>query len=74
MPIFFVVGSLDQMAPPAVMVEAFQKVGSKQKRIEVLSRANGYTHDYGHVDLVLGKSAPAEVFPLLEEWLAAHEG
>ena len=68
-PIFFVVGSLDQMAPPSVMVEAFQKVRSKEKRIEILSRANGYAHDYGHVDLVLGKSAPAEVFPLLAQWL-----
>ncbi|MBT6178396.1 MAG: alpha/beta fold hydrolase [Deltaproteobacteria bacterium] len=73
-PIFFVVGGLDQMAPPAVMVEAFRKVQSKDKRIEILSRANGYAHDYGHVDLVLGKTAPREVFPLLEQWLMQHEG
>jgi len=73
-PIFFVVGSLDQMAPPSVMVEAFQKVKSANKRIEILSRANGYAHDYGHVDLVLGKSAPREVFPLLEKWLKENEG
>ena len=73
-PIFFVVGILDQMAPPSVMVEAFRKVSSKEKRIEILSSANGYAHDYGHVDLVLGKTAPREVFPLLEQWLAEHEG
>lgn len=73
-PIFFVVGSLDQMAPPVVMIDAFKRVRSKDKQIEILSRANGYTHDYGHVDLVLGKSAPAEVYPLLERWLVKNEG
>ena len=72
-PIFFVVGALDQLAPPTTMLSAYRRVGSADKRIEILSRANGYLHDYGHVDMVLGESAPAEVFPLLAGWLVSHD-
>ena len=35
----------------------------------VLSRANGYSHDYGHVDMLLGLTAADEVLPLLVDWL-----
>ena len=72
-PIFFVVGALDQLAPPTTMLKAYRSVSSDHKRIEILSRANGYAHDYGHVDLVLGETAPQEVFPMLAQWLVSHD-
>ena len=72
-PLFFVAGSLDQLAPPAQALEAYARVGSKDKRVEVFSRANGYAHDYGHVDLVLGRTAAQEVFPELLGWLTGHD-
>jgi len=72
-PLFFVAGALDQLAPPAQALEAYARVGSKDKRVEVFGRANGWAHDYGHVDLVLGETAAAEVFPVLLEWLAEHD-
>jgi hypothetical protein len=37
-------------------------------------RAHGHAVDYGHVDLVLGRAAPGEVFPALGRWLAEHVG
>ena len=73
-PVFFVAGALDQLAPPAQALEAFARVGSTAKRVEVFGRANGYAHDYGHVDLVLGQTAAAEVFPVLLDWLVEHDG
>ena len=73
-PIFFVAGALDQLAPPSVMAEAFRRVSSTDKRIEVLSRANGYRADYGHVDLAIGRHAPREAWPLYLRWLVAHDG
>jgi len=38
-----------------------------------LGVATGFAHDYGHGDLSLGKEAPAEVFPIILEALAAHD-
>jgi len=72
-PIFFVAGAMDQLARPVAIFDAYSRVSSTDKRIEILSRANGYSHDYGHVDMVLGESAPEEVFPMLAEWLVAHD-
>ena len=72
-PFFFLAGALDQLAPPWVVIQAYQRVNSPKKRIEILSEANGFKHDYGHVDLVLGESAPEEVFPLLLEWVTDND-
>lgn len=72
-PIFFLVGQLDHLAPPALFREVYPRVKAPEKRIEVLSVANGYHHDYGHLDLVIGESAPAEVYPLLVDWVVGHE-
>ena len=68
-PIFFVAGANDQLAAPALMRRALMKVQSKEVAFEVLSRANGYSHDYGHVDMLLGLTAADEVLPLLVDWL-----
>lgn len=72
-PVLFIAGGQDHLAPPAVMAQAFRDVGSADKRIEVFSRANGYAHDYGHLDLVVGRAAPAEVWPRIEAWVRAHD-
>lgn len=72
-PIFFIAGALDQLAPPAVLLEAYARISSTDKRIEILSRANGYRADYGHVDMAMGTHAPDEVFPLIARWLADHD-
>ena len=71
-PIFFVAGANDQLAAPALIRRALQKVQSDEVRFEVLSRSNGYAHDYGHVDMLLGVHAADEVLPLLVDWLATR--
>lgn len=71
-PIFFVAGANDQLAAPALIRRALQKVQSDEVRFEVLSRSNGYSHDYGHVDMLLGVHAADEVLPLLVDWLATR--
>jgi hypothetical protein len=38
----------------------------------VLSRAAGFTADYGHVDPVIGYEARAEIYPLVSTFLADH--
>jgi pimeloyl-ACP methyl ester carboxylesterase len=72
-PMFVAAGSVDQLAPPAVVAFAYRSLSSTDKKIEVFSRANGYAADYGHVDLVLGETAPVDVFPVLAAWLETHD-
>jgi pimeloyl-ACP methyl ester carboxylesterase len=72
-PILFATGALDQLVPPAIVMYAYNHVSSADKKLLVLSRANGFAHDYGHVDSVLGETAPTDVFPLLGDWVLAHD-
>ncbi|MCB9538211.1 MAG: alpha/beta fold hydrolase [Myxococcales bacterium] len=72
-PIFFVAGSVDHLAPPATLIEGYRRLGAADKRVEIVGRANGYRDDYGHIDLVMGRHAPDEVYPLLAEWILRHD-
>jgi hypothetical protein len=38
-----------------------------------LGQAQGFSHDYGHVDMLVSKAAQAEVWPQIQRWLAAPE-
>lgn len=72
-PVLFVAGSIDALAPPAVLAAGFRAVASEDKAMTVFGRANGHRADYGHVDLAIGEAAPDEVFPRVARWLEAHE-
>ncbi len=72
-PIYFLAGTVDLLSPPEAMAFGFRAVASADKRIEVFGTAEGHRVDYGHTDLVLGRDAPKEVFPRVEEWLRAHD-
>lgn len=72
-PFFFGAGALDHLAPPAVVMDAYRHVSSEHKAVVVFSRANGFANDYGHVDLVVGESAPLDVFPVLSQWVIEHD-
>ncbi len=71
-PVLFLAGAVDALAPPAALAAGFRSVGSADKALEVFGRANGYATDYGHVDLAIGDGAPREVFPLIARWLEAR--
>ena len=68
-PFLIVAGECDQLAPPENVALAYDLLGSQIKQFRVLSEKNHFSADYGHVDLVLGRSAPDEMFPLVEEFV-----
>lgn len=72
-PLFLVAGAADGLAPPGLLMQVFDAVGAADKRLEVAARANGYLNDYGHLDLVVGRHAPAEIFGQVARWIAAHD-
>ena len=48
---------------------AFDEVSSKDKDIVIFSKENGYSTDYGHCDLIIGKNSEKEVYPVISNWL-----
>jgi len=71
-PMLLVAGSQDRLTPPEDIEHVFERIGSKDKTFVVAGRRDGFAHEYSHVDLVLGRHAPEEVYPLIEEWLDEH--
>lgn len=71
-PVFLLAGSVDHIVPPERVIGAIPYLKTPDLTVRVFGRANGYHHDYGHVDIILGRNAAAEVFPAIEAWMAAH--
>ena len=71
-PMLFVSGKADNMCEPACVRYSYERVGSPDKTYRELGLANNYSADYGHLDIILGKRSPEEVFPFLLDWLGKH--
>jgi pimeloyl-ACP methyl ester carboxylesterase len=72
-PTLFLAGARDGLAPPDAVKEAHDAVGASDKQFQICSRAQGMKVNYGHFDLLLGKDAPTEIYPLISRWLIAHD-
>ncbi|WIG99434.1 alpha/beta fold hydrolase [Myxococcus sp. SDU36] len=70
-PFLLLAGSKDLLAPPMAVARAKEYLGGPVK-VLVAGKAHGFGADYGHADLVLGRRAPDEIFPLIEAFLSAH--
>ena len=71
-PTLIMAGSVDRLTPPKDLAHVFDSIGSKDKKLMVFGKESGCRHEYGHIDLVLGRHAPDEVFPHVQQWLEAH--
>ncbi len=72
-PFLVCAGSVDGMTPYPDVHFAFRKLASKDKKFQVFGRDHGCRTEYGHLDLLLGKNAPREVFPASGEWMDDHD-
>jgi pimeloyl-ACP methyl ester carboxylesterase len=70
-PALFVAASADLIAPPA-MVERAAAVWGGPAEVAHFGLASSACCDYGHSDLLFGRSAPEEVFPRIASWLESH--
>ncbi|MCA9672684.1 MAG: alpha/beta fold hydrolase [Myxococcales bacterium] len=71
-PLLVIAGAGDQLSPVRDLEQLYESVGSKKKKLLVCGRATGFSVDYGHIDLVLGKSARKEVYPHVADWIETH--
>lgn len=67
-----VAGKLDNLATPSSAHFIYNAASSQDKTYRLFGVANGYSADYGHNDLILGKKAPEEVYPYIIGWLEQH--
>jgi homoserine acetyltransferase len=70
-PALFLAAPGDLLAPPGVVRATFESWGGPRTYVE-FKRGAGHSADYGHTDLLVGRHAPAEVFPVVSAWLVAR--
>ncbi len=71
-PTMIVAGSKDWLTPPEDLEMVFDQLGSEDKEYLCVGRANGFSGEYGHIDLILGSQAQDEVFPEIYRWLSSR--
>ena len=68
-PFLLIAGGGDILVPPVSVEAARDAMTAAPVDYVVASTANGFSVDYGHGDLILGRTAPDEIFPHIEAWL-----
>jgi len=68
-PLFVIAGGNDRMAPKTEMKYVVDHVGSSDVSYLECSKEQGFSADYGHLDLNLGLHAREEVYPRIYQWL-----
>jgi pimeloyl-ACP methyl ester carboxylesterase len=69
-PALFLAAPRDPLAPPDVVRASFEAWGGPRTYVE-FRRDAGHSADYGHTDLLVGRAAASEVFPVVTGWLEA---
>jgi pimeloyl-ACP methyl ester carboxylesterase len=68
-PLLCVAGAGDHQDPESACRELFEQIGSEQKEFWCLGRQEGFSEDFGHVQMLVSKAAQAQVWPKVADWL-----
>ena len=72
-PVLFLAGSADRLAPPSAVQRLHDAWGSRtrvEKQLVVVGEGHGAVTDYGHGDLVVGRHVVNDVFVPIRDYLA----
>lgn len=72
-PVLALSGTADEVDPTPGCERLIGHFGSSDRRFVRAGRIEGFSRDYGHPDIVASKAAAAEIWPLVAEWLSAHD-
>jgi pimeloyl-ACP methyl ester carboxylesterase len=70
-PALLLAGARDVIAPPSTMTPALELLGGPAELV-IAGRDHGFSADYGHADLPLGRRSPEEIFPVVTRFLEAQ--
>jgi hypothetical protein len=71
LPLLAVSAAGDQQDPTGLAASCSSKSVPSTASI-CLGRQQGFTDDFGHVEMLVSKAAQAEVWPLVARWLKDH--
>jgi len=71
-PLFAVYGVRDPFIPIEEATRFFEAIEQPDKRLLVLSKENGHSADYSHVDMTLARHGREEVYEPIRQWLGRH--
>jgi hypothetical protein len=69
-PALFITGDRE-VVPEGAMRPAFKMISSRDKTWKEFNMRENGVH-WGHIDLIVGKRAPYEVWPFIADWIAAR--
>jgi len=73
LPVLFIGGEGDVLAPPEAIRLVHQSVSSTDRTLRIFGPRTKDSTTYGHIDLILGKRAIHEVFPVIGRWLKQRD-
>ncbi|KAF1066026.1 MAG: hypothetical protein GAK45_02043 [Pseudomonas citronellolis] len=68
-PVLAVAAEGDEQDPPWACRLLYQQFGEAGRGFLCLGRRQGFSEDFGHVDMLVSKAAQREVWPLIPHWL-----
>lgn len=68
-PILAVTADGDSQDPAWSCRKLFEQFASSQKAFLCLGKSQGFTTDFGHIEMLVSKEAQREVWPITEHWL-----
>ncbi|MBI3179570.1 MAG: hypothetical protein HYZ27_07895, partial [Deltaproteobacteria bacterium] len=68
-PVLAISGNVDRVAPPGSVSALVSRLEAPDVRYREMGKSHGDRADYGHADLLVGRAAPEEVYPLLLDFL-----
>jgi alpha-beta hydrolase superfamily lysophospholipase len=73
-PILFMAGGSDRFVTEDMLQQSYNAVSSEDKELRIFSKATGYSMDYGHCDLIIGKNSEKDMYPAILDWLDKRAG
>ena len=72
-PVLLVGGAADPIAPPEALKTVYSELSSEDRDLMIFWSDSDEDTSYGHFDLILGRNAREEVFPLIRRWLELQD-
>lgn len=74
-PILYLAGANDKvLGHPTDVKLLMDETGNQKNKLMILGKANNNLHDYGHIDILTHPDAPEDVYPVVLNWMEAHNG
>ncbi len=68
-PLLVIAAAADRWAPPPSCRALLDMVGARDTTYLLCGRETGFSHEFRHVDVLAGRTARAEVWPLMRQWM-----